>query len=104
MNIKGNPEKDAFRKTQEWKAFRKQLIEERGQYCQCCGKHTKVLQCHHAVPEEYENLEPANFFLLCPLCHKCVTDLERCKPENRAKLRSKEWNDMFGRFLKSKNY
>ncbi len=99
--IKGNAEKTEFRKSKEWRLFRKQLIEERGQYCQCCSKKTKVLQCHHAVPEEYENLDPKNFFLLCPLCHKCVTDLERIKPENRTKLRSKEWNEMFGRFLKN---
>lgn len=101
LRVKGNAEKTEFRKSKEWKLFRKQLIEERGTYCESCGKKTKMLQCHHIDPEHYTTLDPMMFALLCPLCHKCVTDLERIKPENRAKLRSKEWNEMFGRFLKN---
>jgi hypothetical protein len=101
MKRKGNAEKEAFRRTKEWKQFRIHLIDERGQYCECCGKKTKVLQCHHADEKNYQDLNPDNFFLLCALCHKCVSDLEHIKPENRARLRSKEWNDMFGRFLKN---
>ena len=99
--MKGNQKKNEFRKTKEWKNFRKKLIEERGQICQCCGKKTKILQCHHAdkSEENYQNLIPDRFFLLCPLCHKCVSDLERIKPENREKLRSEEYNEMYGRFL-----
>ena len=48
---KGNKEKEAFRKTKEWKDFRKKLIQERGTYCECCGKKTKLLDCHHADGE-----------------------------------------------------
>ena len=98
----GNKEKEKFRRTKEWKNFRKKLILERGQICQNCGKNTKLLHCHHADEsvENYQNLNPDNFYLLCSLCHKCVSDLEHIKPENREKLRSPEWNNMFGKYLK----
>lgn len=99
--IRGNKEKEEFRKSKEWREFRKKLIEERGTYCQCCHKKTKLLQCHHADNsiENYDKLNKDKFFLLCSYCHKGVSDLERIKPENRIKLRSKECNEYFGRFL-----
>jgi hypothetical protein len=96
---KGNEEKNQFRRSKEWKNFRKKLIEERGTYCQCCGKKTKLLDCHHMDEEHYTDLNPDKFFLLCKLCHRCVSDLEHIKPENRNKLRSPEWVQFFGRFL-----
>lgn len=100
--IKGNPEKDAFRKTKEWKQFRKQIIEERGLQCECCGKKTKALQLHHIDPEHYTTLNPDMFALVCSLCHKCISDLERIKPENRRKLRAKWYCDAFGKFILDK--
>jgi hypothetical protein len=100
--MQGNKEKTAFRRTKQWKDFRKKLIGERGQFCQCCGKKTKLLQLHHADGslENYRSLEPEKFWLLCAMCHKCVTALEQIKPENWYKIRSKEWVDFYRRFLK----
>lgn len=95
----GNKDKVAFRRTKRWLSFRKKLIEERGNYCQCCGKKTKILDCHHADEEHYDDLNPDKFFLVCKMCHKCISDLERIKPENRYKIRSKEWVDLYSRFL-----
>lgn len=34
MKKKGNKDKVEFRKSQEWKDFRKQLLEERGYICE----------------------------------------------------------------------
>lgn len=99
--IKGNADKEAFRKSKEWRDFRKKLIEKRGTQCACCGRKTKLLQLHHICPENYNDLSnEENFALLCCYCHKGVSDLERCKPENRTKLRSAECNRYFGRFIK----
>lgn len=97
--MKGNEEKNAYRRTNEWKDWRKRLIEERGTYCQCCGKKTKILDCHHADEEHYKDLDPDKFFLVCKLCHKCISALEQIKPENRKKIRNEDWVDFFGRFL-----
>lgn len=97
--MKGNEEKNAYRRTNEWKDWRKRLIEERGTYCQCCGKKTKILDCHHADEEHYKDLDPDKFFLVCKLCHKCISALEQIKPENRKKIRNEDWVDFYGRFL-----
>ena len=99
--IKGNAEKTEFRKSKEWRDFRKQLIKERGQFCECCGKKTKALQCHHIDPEHYTTLDPARFALLCVWCHKGVSDLEKIKPENRLKLRAPWYVETFGKFIKN---
>ena len=99
--VKGNAEKEAFRKTKEWKAFRKQILEERGSQCECCGKKTKCLQLHHIDPEHYTTLDPARFALLCSWCHKGVSDLEKIKPENRLKLRAPWYVEVFGKFIKN---
>jgi hypothetical protein len=97
--LKGNEEKNRFRRSKEWKDFRKKLIQERGTYCQCCGKKTKILDCHHADEEHYKDLNPEKFFLVCKMCHKCISALEMIKPENWYKIRTQEWVDFYKRFL-----
>ena len=99
MKKKGNKEKVEFRKSKEWRIFRKQLLEERGYICECCGRKTKHLDCHHMSPENYNDLTPEKFALLCHSCHSCVSDVERIKPDNREKLRSKEYLKLFGKFV-----
>lgn len=102
MGIKrrGNKDKEAFRRSKTWQDFRKDLIQKRGTYCQCCGVKTKILDCHHADEEHYTDLNPDKFFLVCKLCHKCISALERIKPENWYKIRNSEWVDFYSRFLK----
>jgi len=99
--VKGNAEKDAFRKTKEWKAFRKQILEERGPQCECCGKKTKCLQLHHIDPANYTMLDPDMFALVCRSCHSCISDLEKMKPENRLKLRAAWYVKAYGKFIKN---
>lgn len=94
-----NKDKTTFRRTKRWLSFRKQLIEERGQICQCCGKKTKILDCHHADEEHYDDLNPDKFFLVCKMCHKCISDLEMIKPENWYKIRSENWVNLYKEFL-----
>lgn len=97
--MKGNIEKNKYRRTAEWKTFRKKLIQERGTYCECCGKKTKLLDCHHADGEHYTDLIPEHFFLVCKMCHKCISSLEMIKKESWYKIRKKEWVDMYKKFL-----
>lgn len=99
MRKKGNALKTEYRKSKEWVSFRKMLLEERGHVCECCGKRTKHLECHHIDPENYTDLTPEKFALLCHSCHSCVSDIERIKPENRKKLRNKEYLDLYGKFI-----
>lgn len=99
--MKGNKDKTKFRQTTLWKNWRKKLIQERGCYCECCGKKTKNLQCHHKDEsvENYQILEPERFSLLCSQCHKCVESLAQIKPENWYKIRRKEWVELYKPFL-----
>ena len=96
---KGNKDKNEYRRSKEWKDFRKRLIQERGTYCECCGKKTKLLDCHHADGEHYNDLNPSKFFLLCKLCHKCVSSLEIIKRDNWYKIRKSDWVNFYARFL-----
>ena len=95
--IKGNAEKEAFRRTKEWKDFSKNLREQIG-VCECCGTKSKTLQVHHAFPEDYKNLDPKNFWVLCRQCHSQVSRLEKIKPENRYKY-NLDWVVFYCRFL-----
>lgn len=68
-------EHSKFRATKLWKDFRLEQIKANDNTCECCGRSYKQashLQLHHLVPNEYENLDPNNFAVLCSLCHKNV--------------------------------
>lgn len=71
-------------------------------YCECCGTKSNYLQVHHAVPEEYDNLDPKNFFVLCSQCHKQVSRLERIKLDNWEKY-NKSWVEFYSKFLRRKD-
>ena len=98
MKKKGNAEKESFRKTNVWKNFRESLLQKRGAVCECCGTKTKNLQLHHMDEKNYTDLNPDKFVFLCSMCHKCVSRLERIKPENWYKY-NPLWVAFFSRFL-----
>lgn len=93
-------DKSEFRKTKVWIEFSRNYREKVGK-CECCGKKAKVLQLHHAVPDDYENLDPKNFWVLCSMCHKVVSFLERVKPENYGRYNPK-FVEFFSTFLRPK--
>ena len=99
MKKKGNPEKDAYRQSKEWKDWRKHLLESWDGKCACCGCKTKRPQLHHMTPSEYKLLEPERFVFVCLACHSEISRLERIKDENRSKY-DQEWVKCFGRFIK----
>lgn len=95
MNSK---EKTKFRQTSKWKNFCKYLKKKRGLVCECCGTKTKNLSVHHMDEANYTDLKEEKFALLCSMCHKSVSRLERILPENRTNY-NKEWVAFYSRFL-----
>ena len=95
MNSK---EKTKFRQTSKWKNWCKYLKAKRGLVCECCGTHTKRLSVHHIDEANYTVLKEDRFALLCNMCHKCVTRLERINPENYSKYNA-DWVSFYVRFL-----
>ena len=80
--------------------FRQKIIEERGRKCECCGGHCSKPQLHHMDEAHYTDLNPKKFVLLCSLCHKQISRLERAKRSNWPKLFNKEFTKYYGKFLK----
>lgn len=99
--MKGNKYKEEVRRTKAWKDFRKEIIEERGSICECCGTKTKRISLHHADEslEHYADFtDKSKFFLVCSLCHKNIERLARIKPENWCKY-NPEWVAFYSRYL-----
>mgnify|MGYP003289794818 CR=1 FL=1 len=95
-------EKTKFRQSKEWKLFCKELKEEKGLYCECCGVNSKRLQVHHIKPESYTDLNPINFALLCHHCHQGISRLERIKQCNYFKYNQK-WVELYLPFITPKS-
>jgi len=69
--------KTLFRQSKVWKDFRAAMIDMNKNKCELCpmvytGKRIHMLQCHHLRPEDYYNLDPADFSILCPSDHDLV--------------------------------
>lgn len=96
MNSK---EKRKFRQSKEWKEFRQKIINNRGRRCECCGGYCSKPQLHHIDESDYTNLDPKKFVLLCSLCHKQISRLERAKRENWEKLFNQEFINYYSKFL-----
>jgi len=98
MNKEGNKDKTAFRRTKRWIDFSKRLREESGGICSCCGTKSKTLQVHHMKPNEYDNLNPELFAVLCRACHQEVERLSRIKPCNWIKY-NPDWVAFYSKFI-----
>ena len=94
----GNKEKESFRRTKRWIEFSKRLRDESGGICECCGTKSRTLQVHHMKPDEYDNLNPDLFVVVCRACHSEISRLERIKPENRIKY-NPDWVAFYRRFI-----
>lgn len=69
--------KSRFRTLVAWKRFRDFMIQEVNYTCECCGmRYTPVrrhlLNVHHRDPENYEDLVPEKFRVLCYTCHTYI--------------------------------
>lgn len=97
--MKGNEEKNAYRRTKEWKDWREKFLESWDGVCACCGCKTKRPQLHHMTPSEYKLLEPERFVFVCRECHSQISRVEKIKKENRCKY-DPIWIACFERFIK----
>ena len=95
-----------FRRSKEWKSFRESLLDQVGNRCQLCGtrlsgKQKKRLQIHHLDPENYNDLDPQKFRVLCTTDHKLVekmaTKILGKNPEDIPFL--DRWVSLLGDFL-----
>jgi hypothetical protein len=69
-------EKTKYRKTVEWKRFRKSVIKSN---CELCGGKSKRMNLHHKDPAHYDKLEPELFATLGGVCHRFVEHLAKKK-------------------------
>jgi len=90
-----------FRTTVAWKKFRMVFVPLHNSRCDCCGVHKKGLQIHHLFPDDYENLDPARFALLCSDCHSMVEKLAKRLNGKKAHtiLNLPQWLALYGPFL-----
>jgi hypothetical protein len=68
-------EKTLYRKNKEWKLFSQKLRKEHP-YCHICGGGGR-LQVHHGDEAHYTDLNPKKFLVLCSICHKWVSNLDK---------------------------
>ena len=68
-------DRDAERKTPEYKKFRLAVLERDGYMCRRCGCSESVMHVHHIYPfASYPDMrtDVANGITLCPSCHREV--------------------------------
>lgn len=87
-------EQDAFRRTKQWKEFRDELLKDRDYTCEICGvKKKRGMSIHHYDPDNYDDLQPHKFAVLCRFCHTSLLE--------RKLLRRKDLDiDLFCKNLK----
>lgn len=69
--------KTLFRQSKVWKDFRAAMIKMNNGTCECCGirypaSKYHLLQVHHLQPDDYYNLDPAKFSVLCSSDHDMI--------------------------------
>jgi hypothetical protein len=68
-----------FRGRKAWKEFRASELKARGFRCELChtrhtGAKSARLNLHHLDPDNYEDLDPGKFKLLCTVCHDEIVE------------------------------
>lgn len=102
-------DKTKFRSSREWKEFRQSLLEERGCSCELCGtrysgKRKRYLQVHHLDPENYKDLSPDKFVLLCSSCHEMVERISKKILSKNTELSNKsKWIILLENYLPFKS-
>lgn len=95
-------EKIKFRNTKQWKKFRSDMIILKKYRCELCGtyyvgKRRKLLNLHHLDEENYTDLNPKKFKVLCSVCHRDIVEkmqerfIQNTVPENLYD----EWKNLF---------
>lgn len=76
-------QKTEFRRSKEWKNLRQLKLAETNHCCEMCGVRRKIgLNVHHRDPDNYTDLEPDKFIVLCKYHHELLEHLLRRKVFN----------------------
>jgi len=68
----------------EWRDFKRAIIDERGAECERCGE-TGLLHLHHKTYERLGHERASDVELLCPSCHQGA-DKERATAWQKRRL------------------
>jgi hypothetical protein len=73
--------KKQFRHTKAWKEFRAKVLKDSDYTCKICGRKrpAKTLDLHHIKDEYYEVPRLESVAVLCSLCHRYISAIERMK-------------------------
>lgn len=79
-------ERAEFRKTTTWIQFSHMMKINHGCRCEDCGRIFKEddLEVHHLIEDEdYDNLDPSRFKVLCLTCHDKIHNLDKYQDKIR---------------------
>lgn len=105
IKLMTSKEKTKFRQTQKWKVFRAFFLKKTNSSCELCGsvysgKRKRMLQLHHRDPDNYTDLNPEKFRLICSGCHEMVEKISKKVLSNNSSLVNKEeWYILLKNFL-----
>lgn len=93
----------AYLRSPEWAEIKVDLIQQRGNKCEGCGKKNK-LQVHHLTYDRIFKEEPGYLQLLCATCHRKTHGLnkngKKIKPRKPKKKKGKRQLTKFELLLK----
>jgi hypothetical protein len=89
--------------SEEWRELKREVILERGEVCEHCGKTSRKLQLHHKTYVRLGNELLDDLELLCEECH-IVADEERASANKQKRFNAalntyaekkygEDWND-----------
>ena len=67
----------------EWKRFKLEVIEQRGNRCERCGHVSAYPELHHKHYHSLGSEQPEDVELLCPKCHKSADEARAAKSSAR---------------------
>lgn len=80
-------EHQLFRRSKAWQNFRKEMLNTHP-YCAFCHSNRATRTVHHIfncqTEEEYEDLTPSRFIILCSHCHTYLHWIGRKKSDSTA--------------------
>lgn len=76
--------------SKQWKVLKECVLEERGNFCECCDKETDRLDLHHITYDHvgYESREEV--LLLCRDCHKDIHETIKHPPYDLERYQNKK--------------
>lgn len=71
------PEYKEYMASEEWKMFRKSILEQRGEVCEVCSKFGNHV--HHKTYKNFKREKVFDVLVLCEVCHGIVHEIKDAK-------------------------